>query len=143
MIKVSASFPEGRAPQYASELAAGADLRALLDAPLQIAARGRATVPTGVRVAIPEGFEAQVRPRSGLAFKHGITIVNAPGTIDADYRGEIQVALLNTSDIPYTVHDGDRIAQLVIAPVTRAEFVCTGELEDTVRGEGGFGSTGR
>lgn len=144
MIRVPALFSEGRSPHYASESAAGADLRAALDEPLTIVPGGRVAVPTGVRVAIPDGYEGQVRPRSGLAIRHGVTVVNAPGTIDSDYRGEIKVLLVNLSDEAYTIEDGDRIAQLVLAPVTRAEFVKTvGPLEESTRGEGGFGSTGR
>lgn len=143
MVEVAATFPEGRAPHYASALAAGADLQALLDDSLVVPAGGRATVPTGVRIALPAGYEAQVRPRSGLARKHGITLLNAPGTIDADYRGEIHVILLNTSDADYTVNDGDRIAQMIIAPVVQAQFALAENLDRTDRGEGGFGSTGR
>ena len=144
MIEVPARFPEGHAPHYATELAAGADLRAYLTEPVTLGAGERAAVPTGVRLAIPAGYEGQVRPRSGLAFRHGVTLVNAPGTIDADYRGEIRVLLFNTSREPYTIHSGDRIAQLVIAPVVQARFVAShGELEASRRGEGGFGSTGR
>jgi dUTP pyrophosphatase len=144
MIRIPARFPEGRAPHYATEAAAGADLAASLDAPYTLGPRERASVPTGVRVAIPVGYEGQVRPRSGLAVRHGVTVLNAPGTIDADYRGEIHVLLVNLSDVPYTIADGDRIAQLVIAPVERAEFVPgDGQLEWSARGEGGFGSTGR
>lgn len=144
MIRVPARFPEGRRPHYASESAAGADLRAALDEPFTLGPRERGAVPTGVRLAIPEGYEGQVRPRSGLAIKHGITVLNAPGTIDSDYRGEIRVLMINVSDTPYTICDGDRIAQLVVAPVSRVEYVpAEGELEPSERGEGGFGSTGR
>ncbi len=130
-------------PVYASARAAGADLRADLRDPLEIGPGERALVPTGIRLAIPAGYEGQVRPRSGLALHHGITVANAPGTIDADYRGDVGVILLNTSREPFTVRPGDRIAQLVIAPVTRAEFLAVPELESSVRGDGGFGSTGR
>ena len=144
MIEVPAHYPEDRSPRYATESAAGADVRASLTEPLTLLPHARAAVPTGVRLEIPPGYEGQVRPRSGLAMKHGVTVLNAPGTIDSDYRGEIQVLLLNTSDEAYTVHDGDRIAQLIIAPVVRASFVRSrSELEQTTRGEGGFGSTGR
>lgn len=144
MIEIPAEFPEGREPHYATEAAAGADLRAALDEPLVIQPNGRVAVPTGIRLAIPAGHEGQVRPRSGLAIRHGVTVLNAPGTIDADYRGEIRVLLINTSDQPYTVQDGDRVAQLVIAPVVRASFHrVDGPLERSARGEGGFGSTGR
>jgi dUTP pyrophosphatase len=144
MLEVPALYPEERSPHYASEAAAGADLRACLSQAHTIGPRERASIPTGIRLAIPEGYEGQVRPRSGLAARHGVTVLNAPGTIDADYRGEVRVLLLNTSDKPYTVRDGDRIAQLVIAPVVRARFVAAdGELAHSERGEGGFGSTGR
>ena len=144
MIEIPAEFPEGRTPHYATEAAAGADLRAALSEPLVIQPHGRVAVPTATRLAIPNGYEGQVRPRSGLAFRHGVTVLNAPGTIDADYRGELRVLLVNLSDEPYTVNDGDRIAQLVVAPVVRARFSrVDGGLEASVRGEGGFGSTGR
>lgn len=144
MIDVPTVFPEGHSPHYATASAAGADLRAALDEPYTIGPRERAAIPTGIRLAIPQGYEGQVRPRSGLAVKHGITVLNAPGTIDADYRGEVRVLLLNTSDTAYTIEDGDRIAQLVIAPVVQVRFVPSGEgLERSERGEGGFGSTGR
>jgi dUTP pyrophosphatase len=144
MIEVPAVFPEGRGPHYASESAAGADLRAALSEPLTMGPRERASVPTGIRLAIPIGYEGQVRPRSGLAIRHGVTVLNAPGTVDADYRGEVRVLLVNTSDEPYTIQDGDRIAQLVIAPVSRARFVASeAGLGTSQRGEGGFGSTGR
>jgi len=144
MIRVPALFPEGRRPHYATESAAGADLRAALDEPLTLGPGERGAVPTGIRLALPDGYEGQVRPRSGLAIGYGVTVLNAPGTIDADYRGEIRVLLINVSDTPYTISDGDRIAQLVVAPVSRAEFVSAdGGLEPSDRGEGGFGSTGR
>ena len=129
-------------PRYATPLSAGVDLCANLDAPVTLAPLERRLVPTGLYIALPAGYEAQVRPRSGLALKHGITLLNSPGTIDADYRGELGVILANLSDQPFTVADGDRIAQLVIA---RHETV-TGEpveaLGDTERGEGGFGHSG-
>ncbi len=144
MVDVPAEFGEGREPRYASAAAAGADLRAVLREPLSLGPGERVSVPTGLRLAIPPGYEGQVRPRSGLAIRHGITVLNAPGTIDSDYRGEIQVLLVNTSEDRYTIEDGDRIAQLVIAPVVRARFVNDREgLEVSARGEGGFGSTGR
>lgn len=142
MIAVRASFPEGFEPERASPGAAGFDLRAHIDAPVVIQPRDRGVVATGVRIELPPGYEAQVRPRSGLAFRHGITVLNAPGTIDSDYRGEISVALINTSDAPYTVERGDRIAQLVVAPIVDCEFVRE-SLSESQRGEGGFGSTGR
>lgn len=130
-------------PAYATEGAAGADLRSAEDGPVVLQPGGRTAVATGLILEIPPGHEGQVRPRSGLAFQHGLTVVNAPGTIDADYRGEVKVLLINLSDAAVTIERGDRIAQLVIAPVTRAEFRETDQLADTTRGDGGFGSTGR
>jgi len=131
-------------PEYHSPDAAGMDLRAALpqDAPLRLDPTKRALVPTGLAFALPEGFEAQVRPRSGLAYRHGVTLLNAPGTIDADYRGEVQVLLINLGEAPFTVERGMRIAQLVIAPVSRARFDVVRALPETQRGGGGFGSTG-
>lgn len=131
-------------PHYASELAAGCDLSAAIpaEAPLVLEPGSRALVPTGLALALQPGFEAQVRPRSGLALKHGVTVLNAPGTIDADYRGEVQVLLVNLGQLSFTVERGMRIAQLVLAPVTRASFVVTSDLEATARADGGFGSTG-
>ena len=131
------------APEYQTAGSAGADLCARLDSPLILAPHCRAVVPTGVRIELPKGYEAQVRSRSGLAAKHGIACLNAPGTIDSDYRGEILVILVNHSDELYALADGDRIAQLVIAPVTRAIFSVAGDLAGSDRGSGGFGSTGR
>nr|WP_242822498.1 dUTP diphosphatase [Thermaerobacter marianensis] len=135
--------PRARLPVYATELAAGCDLVAALDAPVQVPPGGSCRIPTGIAIALPPGYEAQVRPRSGLAARYGLTVLNAPGTIDADYRGEIQVLLVNLGREPVTVAPGDRIAQLVVAPVTRAHFVEVEALPPTARGEGGFGSTGR
>lgn len=129
-------------PQYATEGAAGADLCAALEEPLVLAPMARALVPTGVCIALPPGYEAQVRPRSGLAMRYGITCLNSPGTIDSDYRGEIKVILINLGDEPFTVEQGQRIAQLVVAPISRASFTVSTGLEDTSRGNGGFGSTG-
>jgi dUTP pyrophosphatase len=131
-------------PSYQTAGAAGVDLLAALSAsaPLTLASGGRALVPTGIVIAIPEGYEAQVRPRSGLAARHGITILNAPGTIDADYRGEIQVVLANLGNEAVTITRGMRIAQLVIAPVVRAHLQEVSSLDGTKRGTGGFGSTG-
>jgi len=131
------------APAYQTEGSAGADLCAFIDLPLSLAPGARAVVPTGVRIELPSGYEAQVRSRSGLAAKFGISCLNSPGTIDADYRGEIKVILHNHGDEPYTVSNGDRIAQLVVAPVTRVGFVAVSGLADSARGAGGFGSTGR
>ena len=118
------------------------DLAAALDAPLSLAPGARALVPTGIAIAVPEGFEAQVRPRSGLAARHGVTCLNSPGTIDSDYRGEVKVILVNHGQEPFLVEHGLRIAQLVVAPVVRAEVVETTTLPPTGRGAGGFGSTG-
>jgi dUTP pyrophosphatase len=130
-------------PAYQSDGAAGLDLLAAVEAPLTLPPLGRALVPTGLALALPEGYEAQVRPRSGLAAKHGVTVLNSPGTVDADYRGEVKVILVNLSDTPFAIARGERIAQMVIAPVTRARLVEVTELDDTARGAGGFGSTGR
>lgn len=130
-------------PQYATPLSAGLDLRANLEAPITLQPMERCLVPTGLRIALPEGYEAQVRPRSGLALKHGITLLNTPGTIDADYRGEIGVIMVNLSTEPFTVEDGERIAQLVIARYEQAEWQETDVLDETERGEGGFGHTGK
>jgi dUTP pyrophosphatase len=131
-------------PAYQTALAAGLDLLAAVpaEAPLAIAPGARALVPTGIAIGLPEGHEAQVRPRSGLAAQQGVTVLNAPGTIDADYRGEIKVLLINLSDASVTVARGMRIAQLVIAPVTRARLREVTSLDETARGGGGFGSTG-
>jgi dUTP pyrophosphatase len=132
-------------PAYQTAHAAGLDLAAAVpaDVPVMLAPGGRSLVPTGFAIALPEGFEAQVRPRSGLAAHHGVTVLNTPGTIDADYRGEIQVILVNLGSEPFPVTRGLRIAQLVVAPVARASVIEAQTLDDTARGEGGFGSTGR
>ena len=130
-------------PRYQSDQAAGLDLCADIDGESILAPLARRAVPTGLAIALPEGHEGQVRPRSGLALRHGITCINSPGTIDADYRGEIQVLLVNLSSEPYTLRRGERIAQLVVAPVVRAELEEVDTLPTTVRGDGGFGSTGR
>jgi dUTP pyrophosphatase len=129
-------------PRYMSEHAAGADLASAADGPLLLAPGARLAVPTGLALEIPAGYEGQVRPRSGLALRAGVTIVNTPGTIDADYRGELMVLLVNLGSDAYTINPGDRIAQLVIAPVARGEFEETTELSTSVRGDGGFGHTG-
>jgi dUTP pyrophosphatase len=132
-------------PEYQSAHAAGLDLLAAVppDVPLILAPGRHALVPTGLSIALPAGYEAQVRPRSGLAAKHGVTVLNAPGTIDADYRGEIGVLLINHGDAPFTIRRGERIAQMVIAAVARAELVAAATLSTTERGSDGFGSTGR
>lgn len=130
-------------PAYQSEEAAGVDLVAAVEQPVTLPPLGRALVPTGLAMALPSGYEAQVRPRSGLAAKYGVTVLNSPGTVDADYRGEVKVILINLSDTPFTIGRGDRIAQMVIAPVSRVHFTETEALDATTRGAGGFGSTGR
>ena len=130
-------------PAYESEGSAGADLRAAVTGPLTIPPGGTAMVPTGLKVALPQGYEMQVRPRSGLAAKHAVTVLNSPGTVDADYRGEVKVILINHGQEPFVIERGDRIAQAVVAPVTPAEYAEAETLPDSVRGEGGFGSTGR
>ena len=132
----------GRVPCYQTPGSAGADLHALLDQPLVCNPGQRICVPTGVSIALDEGFEAQVRPRSGLALRHGLTLLNSPGTIDSDYRGEIQVQVINLGESPVTISNGDRIAQLVVMPVARARFMRVDHLEESERGAGGFGHTG-
>lgn len=129
-------------PAYATTQSAGMDLRANLEEPIVLHPMERRLVPTGLHIALPEGYEAQVRPRSGLALKHGITVLNAPGTIDADYRGEIGVVLINLSDADFVVNDGERIAQLVVARYEQAELITVEALDTTERGEGGYGHTG-
>lgn len=130
-------------PQYATVSAAGMDLRASLEAPLTVGPGERILVPTGLRVAVPEGYELQLRPRSGLALRDGITLLNSPGTIDADYRGEIGVIIINHSDRPFSVAPGERICQMVLAECPRIEWVEVESLDDTVRGDGGFGHSGK
>lgn len=142
MIRVSFVGNDDMAPLYATKHSAGADLRAFLEAPLRIAPGRTVLVPTGLKMSIPPGFEAQVRPRSGLAAKWGVTVLNSPGTIDADYRGELKVLLINHGHENFEIRHGDRIAQLVIAPVVTAEFVSVESLDESDRGSGGFGSTG-
>ena len=129
-------------PSYQTDGSAGMDLRAAVPSPVRIEPGGRALIPTGLAIAIPGGFEGQVRPRSGLAHKHGITVLNTPGTIDSDYRGEVKVVLVNLGSEVFEVQRGDRIAQLLISPVARAALVVVDELDETVRGAGGYGSTG-
>ena len=129
-------------PAYATSQSASMDLRANLEAPVTLHPLERRLIPTGLHIALPEGYEAQVRPRSGLALKHGLTVLNTPGTIDADYRGEIGVVLVNLSNEDFVVNDGERIAQLVIARYEQAELVVVDELDVTERGEGGYGHTG-
>ena len=129
-------------PEYATILSAGMDLRAFIAEPVILGVLDRSLIPTGLYIEMPEGYEAQVRPRSGLAIKHGITVINSPGTIDADYTGEIGVILINLSNTPFTVEPGERIAQLVFSKYEQAEFIEVKELSETERGEGGFGHTG-
>jgi dUTP pyrophosphatase len=133
---------DARLPSYATAGAAGLDLSAAIDAPMKLAPRARASVPTGLAIEIPEGCEAQVRPRSGLAAKYGVTVLNAPGTIDADYRGEVRVLLVNLGDEEFVIAPGDRIAQLVIARYLAVEVCDVEELSTSARGSAGFGSTG-
>ena len=130
-------------PQYESDAAAGLDLRANIEAPIVLAPLQRRIVPTGLSIALPEGYEAQIRPRSGLAAKYGLTVLNAPGTIDADYRGDIGVILINLSEEEYTLQPGERIAQMVIAPFVQIRWEEVNSLSATARGEKGFGSTGK
>lgn len=129
-------------PEYATAGAAGMDLRANLDAPITLASLERVLVPTGLFIALPVGYEAQIRPRSGLAFKHGLSVLNSPGTIDADYRGEVKVLLVNLSKEPFVINDGERIAQMVVAKHEQAAWVKVETLSETDRGAGGFGHTG-
>jgi len=130
-------------PTYATAQSAGADLRANLTEPVVLKPMERALIPTGLFFEIAEGYEVQIRPRSGLAFKHGITVLNAPGTIDADYRGEIGVLLINLSDQPFTIENGERVAQMVVAAYKQVDWKAATELTETERGTGGFGSTGK
>jgi dUTP pyrophosphatase len=129
-------------PAYATEGSAGMDLRAAVDEPIVLKPGKRCLVPTGLRIALPQGYEAQIRPRSGLAIREGVTVANAPGTVDSDYRGEVKVGLINLSDEAHTIQRGDRIAQMVVAPVTRVAWQPVPSLDETARGVGGFGSTG-
>lgn len=130
-------------PAYATEFSAGMDLKANIDEPIVLGSLERAMIPTGLYIELPAGFEAQIRPRSGLAAKHGISIVNSPGTIDADYRGEIKVVLVNLSKETFCINPGERIAQMVVAKHEHVEWEEVDQLEESARGEGGFGSTGR
>lgn len=129
-------------PSYESEYAAGMDIRAALPEPIQLKPGQRKLIPTGLKMALPKGYEAQIRPRSGLAYRNGITMLNTPGTIDSDYRGEVKVLAVNLGEDPFVINHGDRIAQMVVAPVTQAVVKEVGDLPETERGEGGFGSTG-
>ena len=129
-------------PEYATEFSAGLDLRANIDEPIELKPLERILVSTGLFIALDKGYEAQIRPRSGLAFKHGITVLNSPGTIDADYRGELKVLLVNLSNTSFMIHDGERVAQMVIAKHEQISWHETSSLDETVRGAGGFGHTG-
>ena len=129
-------------PEYATELSAGLDLRANIDEPIELKPLDRTLVSTGLFIALPKGYEAQIRPRSGLAFKNGVTVLNSPGTIDADYRGELKVLLVNLSNTPFIINDGERVAQMVIAKHEQINWEQTTNLDDTDRGAGGFGHTG-
>ncbi len=143
-IKKLENFPGDNLPAYESPLAAGVDLRAAIDedAPFVLAPGERHLLATGFAMALPPGYEAQIRPRSGLAYKHGISVVNSPGTIDADYRGEVKILLINHGHEAFTINRGDRIAQMVIAPVQQVNFTAVSDLSTTKRGAGGYGSTG-
>jgi dUTP pyrophosphatase len=130
-------------PQFETTQSAGMDLRANIDAPVVLQPGDRALIPTGIKMALPEGYEAQIRPRSGLAYKHGITVLNSPGTIDADYRGDVGVLLINHGREAFTVEDGMRVAQMVVAQYSQFEWESVEDLDETARGAGGFGSTGK
>lgn len=129
-------------PAYATAMSAGMDLRANLEEPVTLQPMERKLIPTGLYIALPVGHEAQIRPRSGLALKHGVTVLNTPGTVDADYRGEVKVLLVNLSDVPFVVNDGERIAQMIVAKYEQVEFVEVEQLDETERGAGGYGHTG-
>jgi dUTP pyrophosphatase len=143
VVRVKKLRPDAIVPAYMTDHAAGLDVCAAMDAAIELVPRARTSVPTGLAIEIPPGFEAQVRPRSGLAREHGVTLTNSPGTIDADFRGELCVLVINHGERTVRIEPGQRIAQLVIAPVARAELVVVDELTETKRGTGGFGSTGR
>ena len=129
-------------PEYATPSSAGMDVRANIETPITLMPMQRVLVPTGLRIQLPVGYECQIRPRSGLALKHGVTVLNSPGTIDADYRGEIGVVLINLSDTPFVINNGERICQMVVAPYSHVEWDAVESLDATERGEGGFGHTG-
>ncbi len=143
LLQIKKLHPEAVLPQYMTELAAGMDICALLDDDVTLRPGERSLIPTGLAFAIPPGYEIQVRPRSGLAIKHGIALVNSPGTIDADYRGEVKIIVINLGQEHFTICSGERIAQLVVAPVCQAELIEVEELTETERGAGGFGHTGQ
>lgn len=141
-IKVKRVRAEATIPTYMSKEAAGVDLYACLDGPFTLSAGDWALIPTGIALGLPDGYELQIRPRSGLALYHGVTILNSPGTVDADYRGEIKVMIINLGKEPFTIHHGDRIAQAILSKVEHIEWIEVRELVSTPRGEGGFGHTG-
>lgn len=141
-IKISESAKDLQIPKYETEGSAGVDLRANIDEPITLTKGERKLIPTGLYIALPEGYEAQIRPRSGLAIKHGITVLNTPGTIDSDYRGEVMIILINLSDTDFKIERGMRIAQMVFAPITIGKFKQVELLDDTARGSKGYGSTG-
>lgn len=130
-------------PKYATNLSAGMDLRANINEPITLHVGERCLIPTGIHIGLPEGYEAQIRPRSGMALKYGITVLNTPGTIDADYTGDVGVILINHGQEPFTIYDGDRVAQMIIAKFEKAEWIEVDSLQETERGEGGFGHTGK
>ena len=142
MEEITVVCQTGALPEYQTAGSAGADVRAQLAEAVVLSPGQRRLIPTGLRLQIPPGYEAQLRPRSGLALRHGVTMVNAPGTIDSDYRGEVGILLVNLGADDFTVQPGDRVAQLVFAPVTRAQFIVRPQLDESARGQGGFGSTG-
>jgi len=141
-IIIYGDYKTGMEPFYGSKLASGADIRANITDDIHVAPGDSVLVPTGIRLQIPEGYEGQIRPRSGLALKHSVTVLNTPGTIDSDYRGELKIILINHGKSTFTLHSNDRIAQLVFSPVIQAEFIQKKELTDSDRGNNGFGSTG-
>jgi dUTP pyrophosphatase len=141
-IEINYTGKESRAPSYQSPGSAGADIFALLDNPVTLKPLHRILIPTGMSIALPMGYEAQIRPRSGLAYKQGLTVLNSPGTIDSDYRGEIKILLINLGNEDVIINSGDRIAQMIIAPYKQADFILKDSLDKTERGQGGFGSTG-
>ncbi len=143
-LEVAVSKKDGvTLPSYATESSSGLDLAAFLDEPIMLAPSARALIPTGIHIGIPKGFEAEIRPRSGIAHKFGVTVLNTPGTIDSDYRGEVKVLLINLGDQPFTINNGDRIAQIIFKSVVAINWKLVEELPGTKRGQGGFGSTGK
>ena len=143
MVKIKIKLNGGKVPTYETKGSAGCDLRARLDEPVTLMPGERRLIPTGMFLELPDGVEAQIRARSGLSIKHGITMINGVGTVDSDYRGEWNIPLVNLSNEPYTINDGDRIAQAIFSKYERVEFEITDEINDTERGEGGFGHTGK